>query len=159
MNYSIYGHLPPNSHHPNLCAPCIHYLSTLKKGEARSYTSFILYSSHFQVGPAQSDSRMNYSIYGRMGILLKTLVSVTRVTPAYRMARRQGPDSYTINYKIYVGDPQLDSLGECWNRRNIVFFSFWTIRYVAESTLLFLTDWKQLVINPTIIPDLPWNRL
>ncbi|KAI5733960.1 hypothetical protein M8J77_000777 [Diaphorina citri] len=68
------------------------------------------------VGPAQSDSRMNYSIYGRMGILLKTLVSVTRVTPAYRMSRRQGPDNYTINYKIYMGDPQLDSLGDGYNK-------------------------------------------
>uniref|UniRef100_A0A8D8YI99 Autophagy-related protein 13 n=1 Tax=Cacopsylla melanoneura TaxID=428564 RepID=A0A8D8YI99_9HEMI len=68
------------------------------------------------VGPAQSDSRMNYSIYGRMGILLKTLVSVTRVTPAYRMSRRQGPDSYTINYKIYMGDPQLHSLGDGYNK-------------------------------------------
>lgn len=68
------------------------------------------------VGPAQSDSRMNYSIYGRMGILLKTLVSVTRVTPAYRMSRRQGPDSYTINYKIYMGDPQLESLGDGYNK-------------------------------------------
>lgn len=72
--------------------------------------------SSFQVGPAQSDSRMNYSIYGRMGILLKTLVSVTRVTPAYRMSRRQGPDNYTINYKIYMGDPQLDSLGKLFCR-------------------------------------------
>lgn len=64
----------------------------------------------------QSDNRMNYSIYGRMGILLKTLVSVTRVTPAYKMSRRQRPDNYTINYKIYMGDPQLDCLGDGYHK-------------------------------------------
>ncbi|KAF5282389.1 hypothetical protein FQA39_LY17586 [Lamprigera yunnana] len=52
------------------------------------------------------------SVYNRMGILLKSLVSVTRVTPAYKLSRRQGPDSYIILYRIYVGDPVLHTLGD-----------------------------------------------
>ena len=51
-------------------------------------------------------------IYNRMGLLLKSLISVTRVTPAYKLSRRQTPDSYSIYYRIYVGDPQIHNLGE-----------------------------------------------
>ncbi|XP_014243452.1 autophagy-related protein 13 homolog isoform X2 [Cimex lectularius] len=60
--------------------------------------------------------RVTYTVYNRMGILLKSLVSVTRVTPAYKLSRRQGPDSYVICYKIYVGEPQFHSLGEGYNQ-------------------------------------------
>ncbi|XP_073974243.1 autophagy-related 13 isoform X1 [Rhodnius prolixus] len=60
--------------------------------------------------------RVTYTVYNRMGILLKSLVSVTRVTPAYKLSRRQGPDSYVICYRIYVGEPQLHSLGEGYNQ-------------------------------------------
>lgn len=63
--------------------------------------------------PEQSDPtvRVTYTVYNRMGILLKSLLSVSRVTPAYKLSRRQGPDSYTMCYKIYMGEPQLHVLG------------------------------------------------
>ena len=63
--------------------------------------------------PEQSDPtmRVTYTIYTRMGILLKSLLSVSRVTPAYKLSRRQGPESFIICYKIYMGEPQLHSLG------------------------------------------------
>ncbi|BET00404.1 Autophagy-related protein 13 [Nesidiocoris tenuis] len=63
--------------------------------------------------------RVTYTVYNRMGILLKSLVSVTRVTPAYKLSRRQGPDSYVICYKIYVGEPQLTNLGEGYNSMKV----------------------------------------
>ncbi|KAK6628896.1 hypothetical protein RUM43_002713 [Polyplax serrata] len=64
--------------------------------------------------PEQCDPsiRVTYTVYNRMGILLKSLVSVTRVTPAYKLSRRQSPDSYVICYRIYMGEPQLHNLGE-----------------------------------------------
>ncbi|XP_022195091.1 autophagy-related protein 13 homolog isoform X2 [Nilaparvata lugens] len=55
---------------------------------------------------------VSYAIYNRMGILLKSLLSVTRITPAYRISRRQGPDSYVICYRIYLGEPQHHTLGD-----------------------------------------------
>lgn len=66
------------------------------------------------VNPEQKDTsvRVAYTVYNRMGILLKSLVSVTRVTPAYKLSRRQGPDSYVISYRIYVGEPQYHLLGK-----------------------------------------------
>ncbi|KAL1130609.1 hypothetical protein AAG570_011851 [Ranatra chinensis] len=60
--------------------------------------------------------RVTYTVYNRMGILLKSLVSVTRVTPAYKLSRRQGPDSYVICYRIYVGEPQFHNLGDGYNQ-------------------------------------------
>ncbi|KAL0280151.1 UNVERIFIED_CONTAM: hypothetical protein PYX00_001530 [Menopon gallinae] len=64
--------------------------------------------------PEHSDPsvRVTYTVYNRMGILLKSLVSVTRITPAYKLSRRQSPDSYVMCYRIYMGEPQLHSLGE-----------------------------------------------
>ncbi|XP_050301791.1 autophagy-related protein 13 homolog isoform X2 [Anthonomus grandis grandis] len=52
------------------------------------------------------------TIYNRMGILLKSLVSVTRVTPAYKLSRRQGPDTYVMCYRMYMDEPLHHSLGE-----------------------------------------------
>lgn len=52
------------------------------------------------------------TVYNRMGVLLKSLVSVTRVTPAYKLSRRQGEDTYVLLYRIYVGEPMLHVLGD-----------------------------------------------
>lgn len=60
-------------------------------------------------------SKATYPIYNRMGLLLKSLISVTRITPAYKLSRRQTADSYHIYYRIYVGEPQTHNLGKCFN--------------------------------------------
>ncbi|XP_036147146.1 autophagy-related protein 13 isoform X1 [Monomorium pharaonis] len=64
--------------------------------------------------PEQSDPtvRVTYTVYNKMGILLKSLISVSRITPAYKLSRRQGPDSYTMCYRMYMGEPQLHNLGD-----------------------------------------------
>lgn len=38
------------------------------------------------------------NIYNRMGILLKSLASVTRVTPAYKLSRRQGNFFWQVKF-------------------------------------------------------------
>lgn len=53
--------------------------------------------------------RVTYAMYNRMGILLKSLVALTRVTPAYKLSRNKS--DYTMCYRIYMGEPQLSSLG------------------------------------------------
>uniref|UniRef100_A0A182WKU2 Autophagy-related protein 13 n=1 Tax=Anopheles minimus TaxID=112268 RepID=A0A182WKU2_9DIPT len=54
--------------------------------------------------------RANQVIYNRMSLLLKSLLSVTRVTPAYRVSRMKRTDSYDIYYRIYKGEPQTNLL-------------------------------------------------
>ncbi|XP_055538601.1 autophagy-related protein 13 homolog isoform X1 [Wyeomyia smithii] len=56
--------------------------------------------------------RATHAIYNRMGLLLKSLLSVTRSTPAYKLSRRQSADSYQIFYRIYIGEPQTHQLGD-----------------------------------------------
>ncbi|XP_058835891.1 autophagy-related protein 13 homolog [Topomyia yanbarensis] len=56
--------------------------------------------------------RGTHAIYNRMGLLLKSLLSVTRSTPAYKLSRRQSADSYQIFYRIYIGEPQTHQLGD-----------------------------------------------
>ncbi|VVC93797.1 unnamed protein product [Leptidea sinapis] len=52
------------------------------------------------------------TIYYRMGVMLKSTLSISRITPAYKMSRLQNKDSYKISHKIYGGKPDLDVLGE-----------------------------------------------
>ncbi|CAH1777522.1 unnamed protein product [Owenia fusiformis] len=50
-----------------------------------------------------------------MGTLLKSLFCITRVTPSYRLSRKQGPDTFIICYRVYTGEPQFEHLGEGYN--------------------------------------------
>lgn len=75
--------------------------------------SMVLESWCLSIVPEQLDPSIRViHVYNRMGILLKSLVSVTRVTPAYKLSRSQGPDSYIMCYRIYMDEPQLHNLGD-----------------------------------------------
>lgn len=52
------------------------------------------------------------TIYYRMSIMLKSTLSISRITPAYKMSRLQNKDSYQLSHKIYGGQPDLGLLGE-----------------------------------------------
>ncbi|KAG8430991.1 hypothetical protein GDO86_019602, partial [Hymenochirus boettgeri] len=55
--------------------------------------------------------KVSYTVYNRLSLLLKSLLAVTRVTPSYRLSRKQGHE-YVILYRIYFGDVQLLGLKE-----------------------------------------------
>ncbi|XP_004714362.1 autophagy-related protein 13-like [Echinops telfairi] len=55
--------------------------------------------------------KVSYTVYNRLSLLLKSLLAITRVTPAYRLSRKQG-HGYVILYRIYLGEVQLNGLGE-----------------------------------------------
>ncbi|XP_026157873.1 autophagy-related protein 13 isoform X2 [Mastacembelus armatus] len=57
------------------------------------------------------DIKVSYTVYNRLSVLLKSLLAITRVTPAYKLSRKQGHD-YVILYRIYFGEVQLTGLGE-----------------------------------------------
>ncbi|KAJ3583277.1 hypothetical protein NHX12_029523 [Muraenolepis orangiensis] len=57
------------------------------------------------------DIKVSYTVYNRLSLLLKSLLAITRVTPAYKLSRKQGHD-YVILYRIYFGEVQLTGLGE-----------------------------------------------
>uniref|UniRef100_A0A8C1Q8A5 Autophagy-related protein 13 n=1 Tax=Cyprinus carpio TaxID=7962 RepID=A0A8C1Q8A5_CYPCA len=57
------------------------------------------------------DIKVSYTVYNRLSLLRKSLLAITRVTPAYKLSRNQGHD-YVILYRIYFGDVQLTGLGE-----------------------------------------------
>lgn len=60
------------------------------------------------------NARISYTVYNRMGSALKTLLSISRVTPAYKLSRQQGvcSDDYVICYRFYQGEPQFFMLGD-----------------------------------------------
>lgn len=57
-------------------------------------------------------AKMSQTGYARMSIALKSLLNVSRVTPAYKLSRRQGSSDYVICYRIYLGEPLFYILGE-----------------------------------------------
>lgn len=57
------------------------------------------------------DIKVSYTVYNRLSVLLKSLLAITRVTPAYKLSRKQGHE-YVILYRIYFGEVQLSGLGE-----------------------------------------------
>lgn len=52
------------------------------------------------------------TVYFRMGILLKSLITITRITPAYHLSRKQRTESFTIFYRVYNGKPKTKALGD-----------------------------------------------
>lgn len=55
--------------------------------------------------------RVSGVFYNRMNILMKSLICVSRVSPAYRLSRKQGAETFVICYRIYTGEPQKQNLG------------------------------------------------
>ena len=52
-----------------------------------------------------------YNLYNKMSLMLKSLISVTRATPAYKLSQRgQSADSYVICYRVYRCDSVLSEL-------------------------------------------------
>lgn len=52
------------------------------------------------------------TIYYRMSVMLKSTLTISRITPAYKLARAQHKESYKIFHKIYGGEPKYDLLGK-----------------------------------------------
>ncbi|CAH4038708.1 unnamed protein product [Pieris brassicae] len=66
-----------------------------------------------KIGPLHDATITSIStIYYRMSIMLKSTLSISRITPAYKMSRLQNKDCYKISHKIYGGQPNLDLLGK-----------------------------------------------
>lgn len=57
-------------------------------------------------------NRGSNTIYNHMSLLLKSLLCVSRVLPAYKLSRRQGPESFVICYRIFAGEPATSVLGD-----------------------------------------------
>lgn len=50
-------------------------------------------------------NRVSYAVYSRMSLLLKSIISVSRITPAYKLSGRQGADSFVLCYRVFCGEP------------------------------------------------------
>uniref|UniRef100_T1IPJ1 Autophagy-related protein 13 n=1 Tax=Strigamia maritima TaxID=126957 RepID=T1IPJ1_STRMM len=71
------------------------------------------------IDQCDTDVRITYTVYNRMGVLLKSLIVTARATHAYRLSRSQGPDSYVICYRVHLGEPNLHVLGEGYLQRKV----------------------------------------
>ena len=85
------------------------------------------------------------TVYNQMGLLLKSILCVSRVLPAYKFARRQGPDTHVMCYRIFAGESSTDPLGSGQQTAQIgqVMTGFSTICVRAEYR-------TQMTITPCI---------
>ncbi|XP_049886343.1 autophagy-related protein 13 homolog [Pectinophora gossypiella] len=59
------------------------------------------------------------AIYYRMSVMLKSTLSISRITPAYKMSRAQNRENYKIYHKIYGGPLNSDLLGDEYKKIKI----------------------------------------
>ncbi|KOB73475.1 Autophagy-related protein 13 [Operophtera brumata] len=52
------------------------------------------------------------TLYYRMSVMLKSTLTISRITPAYKLARSQSKELYKIYHKIYGGEPNYSLLGD-----------------------------------------------
>ena len=71
-----------------------------------------LWYINLDINQCDIGAKMSQTGYSRMSIALKSLLNVSRVTPAYKLSRRQTSSDYIICYRIYLGEPQFYILGE-----------------------------------------------
>ncbi|XP_039268610.2 uncharacterized protein LOC120343484 [Styela clava] len=57
------------------------------------------------------DVRIHHTVYNRMSLLLKSLMCVSRATPAYKLSQKQGSE-YVICFRVYMGKVDISGLGE-----------------------------------------------
>lgn len=72
----------------------------------------ILETWHIALMPETCEYTDSYTLYNRLETLLKSLIAITRVIPAYRYSRRQSPNTFLIHHRVYTGEPQVHALGE-----------------------------------------------
>jgi len=72
------------------------------------------------VSPCDSTVRVSFTVYNRIGILLKSLLIASRSIPAYQLSRRccSKACDYNIYYRMYIGEPTLD-LGQLFSSRTV----------------------------------------
>lgn len=72
------------------------------------FSNEALYSSIGQQKVADDET---FDIYNRMGLLLKSIISLTRVTPARKLSSKgQGADTYVICYRVFSTELTTDQL-------------------------------------------------
>jgi len=72
------------------------------------------------VSPCDSSVRVSFTVYSRIGVLLKSLLIASRSLPAYHLSRQCSAKTcdYSIYYRMYVGEPTLD-LGATYSSRTV----------------------------------------
>ncbi len=65
----------------------------------------------FNLKESTDTEYFNDTIYNRLSILLRSILCVSRVLPAYKYARNQNSESYVFLYHFYAHEPSSAALG------------------------------------------------
>ena len=90
------------------------------------------------------------AVYNQMGLLLKSLLCVSRVLPAYKFARSQGPDTHVMCYRVFAGERSTNPLGSGQQTAHVSIFSSYTNQsqlHLLSTVLDILRDHMLLTIG------------
>ncbi len=58
-------------------------------------------------------------VYYRLGVMIKSALIVSRALPAYKLSRRQGPETFVVMYRPFLGDCSTAVLGEGFQTHHV----------------------------------------
>lgn len=85
---------------------------SLKKKESNNYIFLEVWSVSLDTESKDPDVKISSGVYSRMSQALKSVLVVTRAAHGSRVAQRQREDDYQLHYQFYVGNPNIELLGE-----------------------------------------------
>jgi len=99
-------------------SPLMIEISLQSISEPNTKLTLELWSIYFDHDEVEANVRVSYTAYNRMSLLLKSLISITRVLPAYKLSRRIRTSSLTENtedefrlfYNVYPAEVRVDHL-------------------------------------------------
>lgn len=74
--------------------------------------SMVLEIWSFNISKKYEKIKVTFTVYNKLCLLLRSIISASRATPTYRLTRKQS-HFFTIGYDIQTTEPQLSDLGEC----------------------------------------------
>jgi len=74
--------------------------------------SMVLEIWTFNLSKKYEKIKVTFTVYNKLCLLLRSIISASRATPTYRLTRKQS-HFFTIGYDIQTTEPQLGDLGEC----------------------------------------------
>ncbi|XP_026760097.2 autophagy-related protein 13 homolog [Galleria mellonella] len=82
------------------------------------------------------------AIYIRMGILLKSLITITRMSPVYHLSRVQRSEPFTIFYRVYNGKSNVKALGTSVKKMQTAMLKtplggiYFKVEYIANFSII-----------------------
>ncbi len=92
----------------------------------------------------QDDVNLNNfdeNVYNRLSTLLKSVASVSRALPAFRISRKQSCHTYIFLYHIHSDKPDYATLGKGYKSKKVIRHNYATKGLILLYCMCYVSDW------------------